>query len=442
MTIFLDLTRISSRLLRGAPTGIDRVEYAYAQEIVTKERYGPAVPVITLPLANGAIPPETMQTHLARIEAGWMRDRESGADDPFYRELKTAIEAPADPRQIGARRLKRQSRRQAAAKTLQFPFRQITTAPTLLRRRLAQTRNEARCYFHSSHTQLDRPDRFAWLDSHQMESVFLIHDAIPVDYPEFCSPGSAARHHARLQTVSRKAAMMILNSAATQTAVSDYMREQGWHVPPSRVVPLGVDQWFADRESPRPPLPQAPYFVSVGTIEPRKNLIFLFNVWRQVVKRLGANAPKLVLVGRRGWENENMLDVLERSREIGPHLIEVADLSDLGLAALLKGARALLAPSLVEGFSLPVAEALSMSTPVIASDIAVHREIADGRALLLGEIDGLAWTDAVVDMTASASPLREEWRNRAHGYRALSWERHVEMGMDAINAVKQGRTLS
>lgn len=439
MTVFLDLTRISSRLLRGAPTGIDRVEYAYAEELVLNGRYGPVVPVITTPLATGAIPVPTMQEHLKKIEAGWLRDRVRAADDPFYMALKEAIDTSPEMRQTGATRLKRQSRRQAVAKTLQFPFRQIAAAPGLLRRTLAESRQTRRCYFHASHTQLDKPDRFAWLGTNKMPSVFLIHDAIPVDYPEFCSPGSADRHHRRLKTVSDRADLVIVNSAATEAAVARYMRQEGWRVPRTEVVHLGVDRWFTPARIDTSPTPQTPYFVCVGTIEPRKNLIFLLNVWRGVIERLGRSAPKLVLVGRRGWENENIVDVLERSREIGAHLVEVADLSDLGLSALIKGARALLAPSLVEGFSLPVAEALALGTPVIASDIAVHREIADDRALLVGTLDGNSWVEAIAAICAPDSRLRAEWAGRASGYVPMTWGRHVERTMATIDAVRTER---
>ena len=72
----LDLTRLVSRAGRSL-TGVDRVEYAYAEELVAKEKYGPVVPVITTPLATGAIPTDTMRAHLAKIEAGWLRDRAS-----------------------------------------------------------------------------------------------------------------------------------------------------------------------------------------------------------------------------------------------------------------------------------------------------------------------------------------------------------------------------
>ncbi|ESR22631.1 glycosyltransferase family 4 protein [Lutibaculum baratangense] len=437
MLTFLDLTRISTRLLRGAPTGIDRVEFAYAQELVQKENYGEVVSVITTPLFTGAVRHGTMRTLLDRIERSWLLDSETGLEDPFYGELRAAIEAPAATDRPHALRLKRQSRRQAMGRALQLPVQEMVRSRARLAAATNRSAGGARSYFHCSHTQTDKPQRFAWLERRGVPAVFFIHDAIPVLYPEFCSPGSAARHHARLQTASERGALLIVNSEATKRSVAGYMESQGWRVPEIEVVPLGVDRWFSDRDAPRPRAPNAPYFVCIGTIEPRKNLIFLFNVWRELARRHGPNTPKLVLVGRRGWENENMIDVLERSTSLAPHLIEVADLPDLGLAALLKGARALLAPSQVEGFSLPVAEALSLGTPVVASDIAVHREVADGHARLLGTIDGNGWVEAIEGLTDVDGPSRAEALKRAQGYSAISWGRHVELSMEIVSRVAE-----
>ncbi|WP_371818815.1 hypothetical protein [Rhodomicrobium sp. Az07] len=81
-------------------------------------------------------------------------------------------------------------------------------------------------------------------------------------------------------------------------------------------------------------------------------MTFLFAVWRKLVERLGPRAPRLVIVGHRGWENENVIDVLDRSSGLAPFLVEATDLSDAGLASLLSGAAALVSPSSVEGFGL------------------------------------------------------------------------------------------
>jgi glycosyltransferase involved in cell wall biosynthesis len=106
-----------------------------------------------------------------------------------------------------------------------------------------------------------------------------------------------------------------------------------------------------------------------GTLEPRKNHLTILNVWRELLARLGQAAPRLILVGERGWENENILDLLERCRPLRGHVLEVAGLTTPAFKRLLKGARALLMPSFAEGYGLPVAEALAVGTPVLASDM-------------------------------------------------------------------------
>jgi hypothetical protein len=78
-----------------------------------------------------------------------------------------------------------------------------------------------------------------------------------------------------------------------------------------------------------PPVALRPYFVALGTIEPRKNHLLLLNLWRQFAPASGPAAPRLVVVGRRGWENENVLDMLERCSAIDGLVRETGPLPDL-----------------------------------------------------------------------------------------------------------------
>jgi glycosyltransferase involved in cell wall biosynthesis len=109
---------------------------------------------------------------------------------------------------------------------------------------------------------------------------------------------------------------------------------------------------------------------------------------------MGDATPPLVLAGQCGWETEVIVDHLERSPPVRRFVHEISGLGDAELAKLIAGARALLSPSIIEGFNLPVAEALSMGTPVIVSDIPVHRELAVG-ARLIDPLDGPAWSEAI-----------------------------------------------
>jgi glycosyltransferase involved in cell wall biosynthesis len=129
------------------------------------------------------------------------------------------------------------------------------------------------------------------------------------------------------------------------------------------------------------------------------------HVWRELVRRDGAAAPKLLLIGDRGWENENVVDLLERCPGIRNHVIEISGLSTPSLKKLLQGARALLMPSFAEGYGLPVAEALAAKVPVIASDIPSVREIGGDRVVALSPIDGEKWLETI---RVFADPDRRE----------------------------------
>ncbi len=231
--------------------------------------------------------------------------------------------------------------------------------------------------------------------------VVMVHDLIPITHPEFCSPKAEARHERRMRQIIDHADHVITNSRTTAAEFAAYIDRRGDRRPPVTVIPLGLHAEFlvaqARLVAPRP------YFICVGTIEARKNLAFLLSVWRRLEERLGARTPSLVVVGRRGWENEAVIDHLDRSKAVIRLVHEVCDLRDQDLARLLAGAAALLSPSFAEGFDLPVLEALAVRTPVIASRIPVHEEFAPS-ATLIDPLDGPAWMAAIE--AAAADPAQ------------------------------------
>ena len=118
--------------------------------------------------------------------------------------------------------------------------------------------------------------------------------------------------------------------------------------------------------------------------------------------------PALVLVGKRGWNAEAAIGILERSRDISRHVVEVSDLSPPALKRLMDNATALLAPSLSEGFGLPVSEAAAIGLPVIAADIESYRERAAPGLMLVDALDGMGWLRAIREKTGkSRSRIRQ-----------------------------------
>src|SRR5208337_1503325 len=126
----------------------------------------------------------------------------------------------------------------------------------------------------------------------------------------------------------------------------------------------------------------------------RKNHLLLLHAWRQLVIE-NPRAPRLVIVGARGWETEQVADLLDRSAALRGHILELSGLSSPDLIDLLRGARALLMPSFDEGYGLPLVEALSTGTPVVASDIPVFREVTQGHATFVSPRNGEAWAEVV-----------------------------------------------
>jgi glycosyltransferase involved in cell wall biosynthesis len=224
-----------------------------------------------------------------------------------------------------------------------------------------------------------------------------------------------------MQQAARVADLVVAVSRETEAAFAErfVLHERDKR---TVVAPLGISTARNDTAFALPCKP--PYFVMVGTIEPRKNHQFILMIWRRLRERLGALTPHLVIIGARGWENENVIDLLERSSQLRPLVHECNRTSDAETVHILRNAQALLLPSLAEGFGLPLAEALALGVPAICSDIAVFREVAGSVPEFVDPLDGLAWLEAIADYSAEGSPRRAAQLARQSSWRAPTWDEH------------------
>ncbi|MHB1230326.1 MAG: glycosyltransferase, partial [Halothiobacillus sp.] len=160
-------------------------------------------------------------------------------------------------------------------------------------------------------------------------------------------------------------------------------------------------------------------------------------LWRDLVCEFGEQTPKLVVIGQRGWECEQVVDLLERCPAIHYAVIELPHCTDEELATWLHHAQALLFPAFVEGYGLPLIEALSQQCPVIASDLGVFRELAADIPEYLNPQDGLGWRQAVLDFTQGDSPRRIDQLRRMQSFTVPSWHAHF-MRVDHLLKTVQG----
>jgi glycosyltransferase involved in cell wall biosynthesis len=280
----------------------------------------------------------------------------------------------------------------------------------------------------TGHSGLEQASYPAMLKRQMDKPIFMVHDLIPIAYPEYCRPGERQKHEIRMRNVLGFANGIVCNSQATLDTLADFAEESGLPLPPATVALLasGVSK-VMPRERPI----VAPYFVMLSTIEPRKNHWLLLHVWRRLVERLGDAAPRLVIIGQRGWECENVVDILERCEPLKGVVIELSACLDVELATYLQHAQALLFPSFAEGYGMPLVEALTLGLPVIASDLPVFKEIAGDIPDYIDPLDGLRWDELVYEYARPNSRARYAQLARLASFKAPAWADHFDK-VDAL----------
>lgn len=297
-------------------------------------------------------------------------------------------------------------------------------------------------YLNVGHTGLDKPGHAEWVRRSGVNAFYFVHDLIPLTHPEYCRAGEPEKHRRRVEALLDLASGIIVNSRETLHELAAFAGDRYRRtLERSLVAPLGVGEGSVVASNSPPIALDCPWFVVIGTIEARKNHLLLLHAWAAMARRLGERCPKLVVIGQRGWECEQVVDLLERSEAIRGHVIELHRCDDVTLGAYVRGARALLFPSFVEGYGLPLVEALAEGTPVIASDLEVFRELAGDIPEYYDPIDGLGWSRAIEEFAAEESPMREAQIRRMRGWLAPSWKSHFEM-VDRWLAEKAASELS
>lgn len=278
-------------------------------------------------------------------------------------------------------------------------------------------------FLNIGHSGLEKTTYLQQLKQRGVKPLFLIHDLIPITHPEYCREGEKNKHIARINNVLKFASGIITNSQDTLNCLLAYANETDQTVPPTAVAHLGLSS-FTQPDFIRPIT--KPYFVVLSTIEPRKNHWLLLHVWRKLIEQLGTQAPHLVIIGQRGWECENVIDLLERCSSLREHVTELPRCSDTELVTYLKHAQALLFPSFVEGYGIPLIEALALGTPVIASDLAVFREIAGTIPDYLDPLDGMGWTRQIKAYSFADSEYRQAQLERIKKFSQPTWSAHFQ----------------
>jgi len=265
--------------------------------------------------------------------------------------------------------------------------------------------------------------------SRRARRVVTVFDLTNLRYPEAHVAGETRAHVRMLEHAGRRADALI---AISQSSAADLVELLGVARELVHVVPGGVrleefsGPWdgeaFEDLTGRLGVV--GPYFVHLGTLEPRKNLPRLLEAYARLRERL-PDCPQLVLAGKKGWKYEPVFEAIA-ALGLAKHVVHTGYVAREDAVRLLRGAYACVYPSLYEGFGLPVLEAMAARTPVLTSNVSSLPEVVGDTGLQVDPENveaieaGMAW---LLEHEAEARERAEAAYRRAQ---CFTWERSAE----------------
>lgn len=422
--VYYDMTRLLARSGWSTPTGIDRVDLRYACHFLEDTAYQ-FVPIHQVRGTFFLLPIESAVRLLDALHLAWLDDGESS---PKANHNGSNGSRPAA---LGARGERLVPSRLLASYS---PVGEQIGPQAAVDGRLLDTLlgyRERYCfYLNASHHGVgNNVAYYVFKVAGNCRAVFYLHDIIPYDYPEYGLLGDDQLHARRVVAMAKYGDLVLVNSRHTSQRFEAFCAAHALTAPPSAALLVGVEDAF--RQAALPPrngvgapwFPD-PYFVSVGTIEPRKNHLLLLHLWRSFAHQ-GIDAGKLVLIGRRGSNSRSVADFLDRNRTLRDRVIELGDVRDQQMIRLVRGARAVLQPSFAEGWGMPLVEAAALGTPVLCADIPPFRECGADALVYLDPLDGPAWKREVLALARSDTrrAALQELTRRMH---IPSWTAHFD----------------
>jgi len=222
--------------------------------------------------------------------------------------------------------------------------------------------------------------------------VVTIHDLFFLDHPERTHAEIKRDYAALVARHARRADAVITSSRHTRDLIHERL---GVELDRIYCCPPGAPTWT--RLGSAPNVPHDGYILFVGTLEPRKNVGFLLDAFERLIARgprPNGSTPRLRIAGGASIDARDWIDRMSRS-PLASHVDYLGYIQHEDRERLFAGARALVLPSLDEGFGLPVLEAMSAGVPVIASNRGSLPEIVGDGGTVLEPNDREAWVAAI-----------------------------------------------
>ncbi len=223
--------------------------------------------------------------------------------------------------------------------------------------------------------------------------MMTIYDIIPLIHPEYFADGFVDEFRPIVESFSAENDFLFTISECTKTDICSY-----FHMDPERVfvTPLAAaselyypvsDTRLLDDVKQQFHIPEGRYFLTLATVEKRKNLETSIRCFREILREPGCEDISFVLVGTRGWKVQELLDEIDNDPLLQKRVVFTGFVPDEYLSAIYSGATGFLYPSLYEGFGLPPLEAMQCGVPVIVSSTSSLPEVVGDAGILVDPHD-------------------------------------------------------
>ena len=248
------------------------------------------------------------------------------------------------------------------------------------------SRNLAECdIFHSTYYPLPA-------DAKSKLKFITVYDLIPILYPQFFEFNTDHLVNHVIKSIDSNTWIFCI-SESTKCDLLNFHR----HIDPDKiaVVPLGASELFypstdssamsSVREKYN--IPDKPYFLSLSTLEPRKNIGSTIKAFIKLIQQEKLDEVNLVLVGTKGWDYKSIFNELPVAKDLLDRIIITGRVEDSDLASIYSGALAFVYPSFYEGFGLPPLEAMQCGIPVVTSNNSSLPEVIGNAGILINPLD-------------------------------------------------------
>ncbi len=265
-----------------------------------------------------------------------------------------------------------------------------------------------------------------------------IYDLIQTLFPEYCN-GNAAEYFEQITSSITPETYFLSISEATKVDLCNYLK-----IDPARVfvTPLAADPALfypvTDADAlagvrRKYHIRNAPYVLSLCTIEPRKNIDHAIRSYVRLMQEGKTPDLQLVLAGGKGWNYDHIFREIEGAEAFKDNIVVTGFVANEDLAALYSGALVFVYPSLYEGFGLPPLEAMQCGVPVITSNTSSLPEVVGAAGIMLDPRDADGLCGALLSLYEDAD-LRREMAGKSLARAGLfSWERCAD---DTVQAYK------